>query len=527
MLSLFLLVLLFAFGTQVVLSDDGNKDFKVNIVNVTQCAPVFLNFTGTKPRSDGIITQVQVVPINSTAMSVPVPQVNITDGGIQLSFLPVKADDTFVSSDTSCLVPPTNQKAFTLVNEPRQCEAFTIASNGAVQVSNDGQGVATYKMDLKRGQQFVLLIQGGADNKTMETTSLLTVGGEASSPSDCFNKGNSTGSKTKDDNDKDKDGGSGLSKKTVIGLAIGGSIVALIACVMVAYLMWERRNRRRVSIHFDPSLLEKRSLPPSAPQSEASTPRPQIVSYNQASSGYVQNPPYTSNTVMTRKSSLSSERELAGRGLPQMNRGSTYAPDIRTSPSSSLNSFTDIEGILNSQEQRVQDELSMSPLPSPTASLMKSPGAPVFAQHAQPARAHLTRADSATLSRQPSTQSSIVDPYTGVNRASSNLLQPPLPAVPNKSHFSAMTTSSFGGGFDTEDRISGVPDSVASPTSTNLPPRRPLPAATCQWSWPWEWRTSLSFFRTVINAPASFHSQPNILSILQSSNGERSASTRE
>lgn len=507
MQSLFFLVSLLAFGTQVVLADNGGS-FKINIDTVRQCEPVFLNFTGSKPRSDGDISQVQVVPVNGTAMSIPVPSVNVTDQGIQLSFIPLPTDSNFVvslensngdnvskisdlfrvqsSTNSSCLNTTTPQKLFTLVNEPRQCEVFTVqydatktsrpsiryyrpqdSSNPVILNSDDGQGTATYLLkDIKRGNQLVLLFQGGSNNGTMETSALLTVNGDASSSTDCINSGGNGSSSSKNDDDKNK---GGLNQKTIIGLAIGGSIVALIACVMVAYLIWERRNRRRVSIHFDPSLLEKRSLPPSAPQSEVSTPRPQTVVYNQPYNGYIQNPPYTAGTSFERSTS------------PEVvtNRGNSGVPVVRHMPASSLASFQDIEGILNSQEQRVRDGLTESPLPSPTASEMKSPGAPSFAVRAQATRGLLTRADSATLSRQPSQQSSVnVDPYSGLNRASSGLLQPPLPTGASRSHFSAMTTSSFGGGFDTADRISGVPDSVSSPTSADLPVRRPLPAVT-------------------------------------------------
>lgn len=258
-------------------------------------------------------------------------------------------------------------------------------------------------------------------------------------------------------------------RNTVIGLAIGGVIVALIACALVAYLFWERRNRRAVSIHFDPSLMEQRSLPP---QSLApSTPGPY-------SGMYVPNPPYTATIATTPVSSTPSwgqavPSDYHGKGT--LNRGSTN--EAHRSPASSLQSFEDIEGILNKQEQRFRQEIPDSPLMSPSPSMMMA--TPAVAVRALPARGQLRDVPRAPT---PESGNPFNDSRSEVKgprdpRASSTLLQPPTPIKKlNQSHFSAATTSSFGASYD-QDRISGVPEDVGRSPADELPPRRPLPSA--------------------------------------------------
>lgn len=306
----------------------------------------------------------------------------------------------------------------------------------------------------------------------METTPLLTVGGDGSQNA-CLPTVPNPGAQASDKTNGRSS--SGLPQKTVIGLAIGGAIVALIACALVAYLFWERRNRRAVSIHFDPSLMEQRSLPP---QSLApSTPGPY-------SGTYVPNPQYTATIATTSVSSTASwgqavPSDYHGKGT--LNGGSTNV--AHRSPVSSLQSFEDIEGILNKQEQRFHQELPDSPLMSPSLSMMTA--TPAVAFRALPARGHLR--DPAEVPGAPSSESG--NPFNDSRsevkgprgprgpRASSTLLNTPIPVKKvNQSHFSIATTSSFGAAYD-QDRISGVPDDVGRPDVDDLPPRRPLPSA--------------------------------------------------
>lgn len=191
--SLFYLVSLFAFGTQVVLSK--SDFFKFTVADVKQCEPVLLTFTGDDFRGkSGAIASLKVLPFNGTAVSVAVPSVNVTDTGVMVSFFPVGENVTFVATlddstgdnasrvsdilrvqpgpTSDCVPPPsTAPRTFSLqgvddpLNSPRQCEPFTVKYNASMAgpptvrfyspttsafplnlTSDDGQGTATYMM---------------------------------------------------------------------------------------------------------------------------------------------------------------------------------------------------------------------------------------------------------------------------------------------------------------------------------------------------------------------------------------------
>lgn len=209
-----LLLHLLAFGTLVA----PVFTLQFNFINVQQCAPIVLSFTGLTSTISGAPASLEILPFNSTVVVIPLQNITFTMG-IGLNFLPFAAGSQFIASlddvdgnniiDISDIIPvlpsPNNNstcipnpggvlpRSFTLASPMvSQCQNFTISYNTTMvskapsvrlysptgpsfllQTTSDDpiSGVATYTMAFSYGHGIVLLMDDGTGIK--ETTSLL------------------------------------------------------------------------------------------------------------------------------------------------------------------------------------------------------------------------------------------------------------------------------------------------------------------------------------------------------------------
>ena len=191
---------------------------KFNFTDVGQCEQIMISFNGplTTRRTP---TRISIIPLNSSPIFIPFPNVSLISSGLGLTFLPLPSGANFLAtldddtgdnvinvSDlirilptaqnrTDCLPPVATAapRQFQLVTPPRQCETFTIRYNTTVvkrapnvrlyspkgpsfllpvQTDDTARGRATYNMNYPRGFEIVLVMDDGREAR--ESTSLLT-----------------------------------------------------------------------------------------------------------------------------------------------------------------------------------------------------------------------------------------------------------------------------------------------------------------------------------------------------------------
>jgi len=211
LLTVGLLLRVLAFGTQVVPAHSLSFDFTAD---VEQCASFTISFAG--PSLGSMPSFLSMIPVNSTAISVPLPYPFEVSAGIALSFLPFPAGANFVASldnstgeslilvsdfkrvlpssinNSSCLNVGVARR-FTINTTVSQCEDFKINYNTSVVTrapivrlyspkgpsfllnstsDNATAGTATYTMSFERGRQLILLMEDGG--MIRETSPLMT-----------------------------------------------------------------------------------------------------------------------------------------------------------------------------------------------------------------------------------------------------------------------------------------------------------------------------------------------------------------
>jgi hypothetical protein len=209
-----LLLRILAFGTQVAPAHGLVFNFTAD---VEQCTRFTVSFTGSSLSS--MPSFLSMIPVNSTAISVPLPYPFVVSAGIVLSFLPFPAGANFVASldnstgenlilvsdlkrvlpsstnNSSCLAPQNVDVArrFTISATVSQCEDFAINYDTSVvsrapivrlyspkgpsfllnsTSDNATAGTATYMMSFGRGKELILLMEDGSTIR--ETSPLLT-----------------------------------------------------------------------------------------------------------------------------------------------------------------------------------------------------------------------------------------------------------------------------------------------------------------------------------------------------------------
>lgn len=215
---------LLAFGPQVVLSFNS-----ISFSTVQQCGNFSVKFSGGKlPASLPLL--LTVVPFNFTPIAIEIPTFNwnnTTLTGAAVTFLPFPADAQFVaslddangigtgpvsdimridsSSDSSCLSSGPTPARYELSDSPTQCRDFHVAYDPTVvdeapevrafvpkgpsvflnqDVPGSAVGSAAYSMAAAQGEQVVLMFSD--DTGFKQTTDLLVVGGNSSSPTNCL-----------------------------------------------------------------------------------------------------------------------------------------------------------------------------------------------------------------------------------------------------------------------------------------------------------------------------------------------------
>ncbi|KAF8158174.1 hypothetical protein B0H34DRAFT_674636 [Crassisporium funariophilum] len=337
-----LLLRVLAFGTQVA---PAAASLKFNFTDVAQCEPVMISFDGSNTTE--VPNSLSIIPFNSTAIVVPLPNPAIIYSGIAITFLPFAAGSNYIASlddasgdniikvsdiirvlpsstgNSSCVsVPDANaRRRYTLASSVSQCEEIMIqydttvvsqaptvrlfnpkGSSFLLNLTRDEPdlGEARYLMNFSRGKEIVLLMDDGSTIR--ETTPLLTVGGDAASSKDCL-QSNSSSTKTDDNTNVAKSDSPIASKAVIIGSAAGGGAVVMIGICMAIFIVRDRR-RRRENQHsqFDPSRLERAPEPSSDEKNEKSSPRQLVFvepPQRSSSNGVVVNPIYTSNSFLS------------------------------------------------------------------------------------------------------------------------------------------------------------------------------------------------------------------------------------
>jgi hypothetical protein len=207
-----LLLRILAFGTQVAPAHGLHFNFTAD---VEQCTPFTVSFEGSS--LDTIPAFLSLIPVNSTAISVPLLDPFVVSTGIALTFLPFPAGANFVASlddstgenlvgvsdlkrvlpsptdNSSCVARQNVAKRFTVSTTVSQCEEFTInydtsavsrapivrlysPKHSSVLLNstsdNATAGTATYMMSFERGKEVILLMEDG--DTIRETSPLMT-----------------------------------------------------------------------------------------------------------------------------------------------------------------------------------------------------------------------------------------------------------------------------------------------------------------------------------------------------------------
>ena len=206
-----LLLRLLVFGTLVA----PVFSLQFNFTSPQQCSPLLLSFTGLASPASGAPASLEIIPLNSTAIVIPLRDIDLKTG-IGLNFVPFATGSEFIVSlndangnsiintsdifavlpspdNNSTCIPGPQPSIFTLATpEVFQCQNFTINYNTTVasrapnvrlynpngpsfilNVTSDDptSGVATYSMAYVSGRGIILSMDDG--NGIIETTPLL------------------------------------------------------------------------------------------------------------------------------------------------------------------------------------------------------------------------------------------------------------------------------------------------------------------------------------------------------------------
>ncbi|KAF7346586.1 hypothetical protein MSAN_01886800 [Mycena sanguinolenta] len=347
-----------ALGPQVVLGS-----FKFTLSPVVQCEPVNITFSGSGANNHSVPTTFTIFPLqdNAEPIEIPIPNGATNSTGIQLTFIPLPADTLFIASLDNINGPKptvsdvtrvqnsttggcfqTNPSPVTFYQpdeELSQCEDFTVTYNtsvapnitafvplvGAFPVfpsnvstisSTLETTVASYTADIVREVSVMLLLDDQQGHR--QTTKLITVSGDSSSPKTCFNTTSSKDSTPK----ASATPVSKLPQSAIIGISVGAAVVGLLAIFLLIYMLLARRRNRRVShMDFDPALLNQK-WPPDLEEKKIESYQaspltaPSFSTPPFTAQGFVRDPIYTrekyaSSIVSDGRSSISSWNEFA------------------------------------------------------------------------------------------------------------------------------------------------------------------------------------------------------------------------
>ncbi|KAF5340772.1 hypothetical protein D9611_007506 [Ephemerocybe angulata] len=303
---------------------------------VRQCEPLSLRLAGIPTADAQRPAALSILPLGFPPVVFPfASRLNVPTDTLLLAALPLPAGTRFLAAledsqgrpisrvssmmtiapslpdgtnDPACLNPaaPAPLRRFTLLDNPTQCTEFGLQYNSTAvrqvprvrayvpgdiilqlnsSVDDPTAGLARYVMTVSRDRNVMLLFDGG--NGIRETTSLITVSGDASSPSDCLQP------------ERDAEAlitppASAMPSKTIIiGASAGGGAVLLIGLSMTLFICLDRRKKRLrrdlQALSFDGSRMFKdpseklqnsSTLPPNSPAPALNTRRPFPFPFN-------------------------------------------------------------------------------------------------------------------------------------------------------------------------------------------------------------------------------------------------------
>jgi hypothetical protein len=348
----------------------------------------------------------EILPFNSTPVSIPLPPYAANSSGVNVTFLPLPANTQFMASlststgpslsfvsdifavesgtNTACLPPSSaSTSSFEIQNTANitQCENFTIiippgstpplvelfnprSFSYPLNLTGHSNTTATYDMVAFRQSQVLVSFtsQGGGRN---ETSPLITVQGDASTPTNCFpdfstnnSVHNATSKHTSDQ----------VSKGTIIGLSVGLGVTFLLALFLGLLFIIRERLRRKQVVNFDLSRTERQPsflhIPPV--EDKALSLPPPFFGYPGYGEGAVKDPSYVSEKYSPTISDYprtSISWEYGRRALPNEKEDRTASDPRASTIQMNMLSSSNIENMLNfaARGGRASEDLLHSP----------------------------------------------------------------------------------------------------------------------------------------------------------------------
>jgi hypothetical protein len=240
------------------------------------------------------------MPLNSTPISIPIPNSAVTSSAAWVTFLPIQEGHPFIASldnalgnpcgsisdiiavqpsptgNTTCLPSgEPNPRRFSLSGPVSQCQPFNVTYNTtlvdrspsirafrplhssfAINETAPADGRDTYLMSATRQTEVVLLFDDGLGYR--EISDLVAVGGDTTSDDACVLARKDVSHPEMDEKSSSSKGK--ISKSAVIGISVVVGLVAGgLAILMIIYVSRERRRRRELQLsHFVNSQMDGR-----------------------------------------------------------------------------------------------------------------------------------------------------------------------------------------------------------------------------------------------------------------------------
>ncbi|KAF7422681.1 hypothetical protein PC9H_010837 [Pleurotus ostreatus] len=351
---------------------DPQVAFSVTFADVVQCGVANVSFTGDElaavAAGSAVLT---ILPFDSYPVSIPIPTPSANAKGVSVSFIPLSAGASFISSledgngnnvgnvsevmrilsfpndATSCLPAVSrSSRRFALHTQPAQCQNFTVSFNGmdeppsiwlfppgaqAYRLRNvdvePGQGKATFVMAAQRDTEAVLLFTDASGYR--ETSNLFSVGGDLAD-TNCLDHSLNGFNQTMMGTSGALSGRPGIPREAIIGIAAGaGGLTILVVLLMIFYIIRDRRKKHVQEITFHdapPENWQSVKLPPTPPTA---------VSFSQP---LIRNPPYVrekyASSLFSPRSTFTSW-SLISAADPTLSRSSSNQATIGSKPGTS------------------------------------------------------------------------------------------------------------------------------------------------------------------------------------------------
>ncbi|TRM64142.1 hypothetical protein BD626DRAFT_568732 [Schizophyllum amplum] len=256
--------------------------FSFNFTTVRECEPVSLTFPDVGTDEVAVPTRLTLLPVNATPTVIDLP--NVADNfleGINVNFLPLAEGTQFIasldddngdavayvtevltvqssnSSDGDC-VPAAVDPVYTFDTAVTQCGDYSVSYNSSTEAptlrvasmsyttyalneTSSTDEMATFIAAIPQGAQVVFIANNSLGQA--QTSPLLTVLGDSTIDPSCL-PSITTGGES-DGESEDTEPEPSLSRGAIIGLAVGGVIIVLVAILMVIYFVRERRLRQK------------------------------------------------------------------------------------------------------------------------------------------------------------------------------------------------------------------------------------------------------------------------------------------